>query len=161
MDRFLQQLQLKARETQKESSAEEGYSTNEESDLVHIMLCYLFCCLVLTVLLDLFRTSDANIVPKCYILEYWICWRKQWCNYISAKLQEMSSVLHHYMPFMTVKFSSSYSFSASDLKMQHFPQNSASTGNDAFRVHVLQQMIANWVTATPSFQMQSHTLKSA
>lgn len=54
-------------------SAEEGYSTNEESDLVLIMLCCLFCCLVLTVLLDFFSTPDANTVPKCYILECWIC----------------------------------------------------------------------------------------
>lgn len=37
VDRFLQQLQSKAEEVQKESSAEEGYSTNEESDLVLIM----------------------------------------------------------------------------------------------------------------------------
>lgn len=72
MDRFLQQLQSKAEEVQKESSAEEGYSTNEESDLVLIMLCYLFCCLVQTVLLDLFSTPGANTVPKCCILEYWI-----------------------------------------------------------------------------------------
>lgn len=159
MDRFLQLLQSKA-EVQKKSSAEEGYSTNEESDLVLIMLCYLFCCLVPTVLLDLFSTADANTAPKCYILECWICWRTQWCNYISAKLQEMPSVSHHYMPFIIVKFSSSYSFSTHDLKMQHFLQNSATTVNDAFRVHVLQQMTANWVIATPSFQMQSHTLKS-
>lgn len=72
MDRFLQQLQSKAEEVQKESSAEEGYSTNEESDLVLIMLCYLFCCLVQTVLLDFFSTPGANTVPKCCILEYWI-----------------------------------------------------------------------------------------
>lgn len=161
MDRFLQQLQSKAEKVQKECSAEERYSTNEESDLVHIMVCYLLCCLVLTVLLDLFSTPDTNTVPKCCILECWICWRTQWCNYIPAKVQEMPSVSHHYMPFTIVKFSSSYSFSANDLKMQHFPQNSATIVNDAFRVHVLQHMTASWGTATPSFQMQSHTLKIA
>lgn len=69
--------------------------------------------------------------------------KKTGCNYISAKLQEMPSVLHHYTPFTTVKFSSSYSFSANGLKMQHFPQNSATIVNDAFRVHALQQMTAN------------------
>ena len=62
MVRFIQQLQSKAPEVQKESRPDEGYSTNEESDL--FMLCYLFLCLALTMLLSLFRAPDTNTVPK-------------------------------------------------------------------------------------------------
>lgn len=50
MVRFTKQLQSKAPEVQKESRAEEGYSTNEESDLV-LQDIYLFLTLALTVLL--------------------------------------------------------------------------------------------------------------
>lgn len=64
MVRFIQQLQSKAPEVQKESRAEERYSTNEESDLDLVTLCYLFLCLALTMLLGLFRAPDTNTVPK-------------------------------------------------------------------------------------------------
>lgn len=67
--RFIKQLQSKAPDVQKESRAEEGYSTNEESDLVLVMLCYLFLCLALTMLLGLLRAPDTNTVPK-YVIEY-------------------------------------------------------------------------------------------
>ena len=68
MVRFIQQLQSKAPEAQKESRAEEGYSTNEESDLVPVMLHCLFLCLALTMLLGLFRAPDTNTVPKYVII---------------------------------------------------------------------------------------------
>lgn len=64
MVRFIQQLQPKAPEVQKENRAEEGYSTNEELDSVLVMLCYLFHCLALTMLLGLFRVPDTSTVPK-------------------------------------------------------------------------------------------------
>lgn len=45
-----------------------------------ILLCYLFLCLVQTMLLGLFRAADNNTVTKCYNSEYLICRKKKKLN---------------------------------------------------------------------------------
>lgn len=59
-----------------------------------ILLCYLFLCLVQTMLLGLFRAADNNTVTKCYNSEYLICRKKKKNKYKKVGLQEMSSLPH-------------------------------------------------------------------